>query len=361
MHNVVNYGATYQAYGLYKFLSDIPGVDVEFINYTMNDKKPEYKTVDKRESIIKRRIRQIKHFKRYFDIENKKRKFYIFWDKKFICSENVYHGDAELLANVPCYDLFIAGSDQLFNLTLTNYSIGYFLPFKVKKISYSTSFGMNSLDKNNRSEVKKLLEDFKAVSVRELSASAILKEELGVENSVTADPVFLLEPEVWHSISKTIRLPKKYILCYIMSNNQNLKACLDWIESCEKMPIIIVKTCRDDIGIKGKQMNDLGPDEFLFVIENASYVLTNSFHGCALSIIFGKKIFCLEEERFKGDKRYEAMLAEAGITNCIVPYDTDWDKFNYETHLIDGFGAYANMNDWVLKSKQYLLDNMNEP
>lgn len=158
---------------------------------------------------------------------------------------------------------------------------------------------------------------------------------------------------------KTHSSCERYIFCYIMSDNPNIRQVIQWIKSKESdIPTIIVKTCKQKLSITGREESGSGPAEFLSLLSNASYVVTNSFHGCALGIIYNKKIFSLEEKRFIGDQRYKAMLGKASVYNKIVPYDTDWSVFNFEDHIIDGSIVYKNLTSWIEESKSYLNESI---
>ena len=359
MHKVVNYGATFQALALYKNICKIPGLDVEFIDYKMNP-PPKTKIVNKRSifSKVTKNLNRVRNVKRYFNVKKREKKFISFWNNHYILSKKKYSGDDSITKYCDYYDLCIAGSDQLFNLKLTNHSIGYFLPIDAgKKISYSTSFGMNGLDKSYKNIITKYLSDFDALSVREQDALDVLTKWTGKKCVVSADPVFLLSLEEWRCIAKPVKIPDRYIFCYIMSDNPNIEECIKWIKSKEDIPVIVVKTHKKKLTIKCKYYESLGPDEFLYIILHASYVVTNSFHGCALSFIFGKKVFSLEEKQYIGDKRYKAMFFHAQTEGKIVPYDTNWNNYDFEENLIDGRIAYKNMSKWINESKEYIQKN----
>lgn len=357
IHNIANYGATFQAFGLFSFLVQ-QGYEVEFIDYTMNSS---INSVACKQSFLKKILllpKKIQDIQYYLASKSKASAFARFWSQHYKLSKDHYSGDKEFLDAILNYDVAISGSDQLFNLTLTNHSVGYFLPnIKTYKVSYSTSFGMDGLSTANEKETLRFLREYNRLSVREESVAEYLRCKYGIQAAVSVDPVFLLSKEDWRYYEKPLKLPKRYIFCYIMSENPNISRVIQWIKSKEgKIPAIIVKTCKQRISVKGRDESGRGPAEFLSLVSNATYVVTNSFHGCALGIIYNKKIFSLEEERFIGDQRYKAMLGRASVYERIVPYDTDWSKFDFENHLIDGFIAYQKLSPWIEESKSYLKE-----
>lgn len=361
LHNISNYGATYQAFGLLNYLNTLDGLDAEFIDYSMNQSiKSSHKSSSFFVSRYISKLKKIAHWKYYLNVRKKEvafKKFRAQYYKQSFCH---YNGDIEFKRAYHDYDLMITGSDQLFNLSLTNQSEAYFLPINNgHRISYSTSFGMKGLVGENEVKSLSLLKNFNALSVRESSVAKYLYEHYNINVEVTVDPVFLLTAEDWIKYGIRLELPEKYIFCYIMSENPNAKQVIDWIKRREgHIPILLVQTCKEKLSINGKDYSGIGPEGFLSLIANCTYVVTNSFHGCALGIINGKKIFSLEEERFIGDHRYKAMLGKAGVYNKIIPYDTNWSKFDFEAHLIDGSECYVKLTPWIQESKQFLVENI---
>lgn len=359
IHNVPNYGATLQAYSLLYYINNQPGIEAELIDYHMNSN--EQKHVKPGNIMTKFLIKagKIRYIKRYFDIKKREKSFAKFWDKYYIKSAEEYFGDRQFALNPPRYDLYIAGSDQLFNINLTNQSYAYFFKYnKGKKISYSTSFGMDGLSQENMIRIKEMLNDFYAISIREKSASRFLQESIRKKITVTADPVFLLSKKEWESLCLQIDLPSRYIFCYLMSDNPNISETINWLVKKEKMPIYVMHTYKGKMIFKSRIVNDLSPQGFLTYIRNATYVVTNSFHGSALSIIFGSNLFSLEEQKYVGDQRFEAMFEAGDIVGKRVPYDADWGSFDFNSYLIEGDKAYEKMGDWIEMSKDFLNNSL---
>ncbi len=359
IHNVANYGATFQALGLFQYLRN-QNVDAEFIDYSMNRNIQQNVVRRKFMSRILLLLKKLFNYRYYLNSRKKTEAFKKFWNQYFEISTNHYLGDDEFLKASLNYDIAIVGSDQLFNLSLTNNSETYFLPnYRNYKISYSTSFGMNGLSIKNEEKVVNFLKGFNRLSIREESVAAFLKAKYGFEIQVSVDPVYLLTREEWKCFETPVKLPDKYVFCYLMSDNPNIKQVIKWIKEKEKnIQIVIVQTCKQKLSIEGHNFSDSGPAEFLTLLANASYVVTNSFHGCALGIIYKKKIFSLEEERFIGDQRYIAMLGRAEVYDKIVPYNTDWGVFDFKKHVIDGETVYEKLKFWIQTSKTYINESI---
>lgn len=361
IHKKVNYGATFQALALLTFIKKYISDDVELIDYRMNSSRSgnEFNSISRN---IQVKFQYITHFFSYIKSKRRDQYFRDFWDKNYSLSQEMYDGDASIYSNPPKYDVYISGSDQLFNGVITNNSEAFFLTFTDnRKISYSTSFGMAGLLAENKNDVIKKLGLYSAISVREQSAAESLSESMHKVISVVADPVFLLSRQEWTQFERRIQLPSKYIFCYLMSDNSNILPTIEWLRTTigHNIPVVLFKTCSEKLHIKNcKNYSQFGPAEFLYCLRNADYVVTNSFHGTALSLIFGKQCFCLEEEKYINDQRYVAMLNHGQVYNRIVPYSSDWDRFNFSEHLICGENAYLNMVDWISESKEFLYENL---
>lgn len=360
IHKTINFGAVFQAYGLYYFLDNLANGHCEVINYRMNSRKGEENNKTCSQSKLHIRIKQLLHLKETLDYRKTRALFEDFCNTKMCISNYVIYGDREATPEDFRYDICVSGSDQIFNLDLTNESKAFYLEYadNAKKIAYSSSFGMHGLIKEREEEVSKILSSYDAISIREKTAAEKLTQLMGRPIIATCDPVFLIKKEEWIRISNPIKLPKRYILAYIMSNNHNIKATVDWIKKNEELPVIIVKNGNYDLDIQGRIIKNIGPKEFLHYINNAEYVVTNSFHGTALSIIFGKNFFCLEEKKYVGDQRYSKLAFEGDFIEKITPYDTDWSCFDFSSHLLNGDRIYHNIEPWIQESKQFLYDNI---
>lgn len=192
------------------------------------------------------------------------------------------------------FDVFVTGSDQVFNPEITGNEAAYYLAFSRKaRFSYAASFGKNSIPKASIDLVKKELEKFTRISVREIDGVLLTKELIGKDAQVNIDPTMLLSGEEWRLLElppKKIKMP--YILLYNMLTSEYLFDIADQL--CQKLNIkvIVVNYKSHRLRNKYKRFNyfeSLSPQEFLWVIDHASYVLTSSFHGTVFSILFHKQ------------------------------------------------------------------------
>src|SRR5699024_8399387 len=120
------------------------------------------------------------------------------------------------------YDLFISGSDQVWNLKLTNNDYNYFLKFVKddnKKVSYASSFGYSNIPEEYRENSIKYLNKYKIITVREKKGQQIIENIVKRNATTVLDPTLLLNKEEWMKLAKppTFKMPNKYILLYLVS------------------------------------------------------------------------------------------------------------------------------------------------
>lgn len=187
------------------------------------------------------------------------------------------------------YDFFIAGSDQIWNPNfIFNFDFN-FLRFadRKKRISYAASFGVDEIPERKIAKFKEYLDGFDYISVREYEGAKIIKELTGRNVQVHLDPTLLLSAEDWLSIARKpsyISEGENYILVYFLGDKGEMAKCLKNMRSENTN----LKNCRV-IDIQDADIPEIyssAPDNFLWLIANASAVLTDSYHGTIFSLLF---------------------------------------------------------------------------
>ena len=207
-----------------------------------------------------------------------------------------YRGIDELYANPPLYDLYISGSDQLWNPTQAYCLEPYFLTFvpkgQGKKISYATSVGITDLRDNEKKDFAKWLNLYTDISVREYRAQSLLQGLLADKKvNQVADPTFLLDPKDWKDMAVRPK-QSKYILMFTLQHRPEiLEYCLQ-LSKQSGLPLIELGQVQPDV-LDGSYtaVKDAGPKEFLGYIENAELIITDSFHCTVFSLIMGTNNF----------------------------------------------------------------------
>lgn len=306
IHNSPNYGACLQSYALYRYIQQ-QGNDVEIIDlhrpFAYEDYIPSKKYVSCR-SVKRSLLSKIKgNVKRFIGVKTKSPSLYSpSAIKKFdefnsvIKLSKPYRGIDELYANPPLYDLYISGSDQLWNPTQAYCLEPYFLTFvpngQGKKISYATSVGITDLRDNEKKDFAKWLNLYDDISVREYQAQSLLQGLLADKKvNQVADPTFLLDSKEWKNMAVKPK-QSKYILMFTLQHRPEiLEYCLQ-LSKQSGLPLIELGQVQPDV-LDGSYtaVKDAGPREFLGYIENAELVITDSFHCTVFSLIMGANNF----------------------------------------------------------------------
>lgn len=289
-HEAINYGAILQAYALQKSILKL-NVENEIINYSCKDIKKIYKLL--RLDSLRGFIKSIVSIKSLYV---RKRKFNDFIkeyinitqevNKVFLCSE-IFNKQ---------YDIFITGSDQVWNYEITNFDKTYMLDFvkeDKKKKSYAASFGIEKIPSMYKLEYKNYLEKFSTILLREQTGAQIIEDLLNRKVETVLDPVFLLDKNEWNIIIKPNKFDKineKYILAYMPT--VEMKSFAEALSKKYKLPIYnITEPILKWKNSFGKIESSLGPDEFVSAIKNAKFVITSSFHATVFSIIYNREFF----------------------------------------------------------------------
>jgi hypothetical protein len=285
-----NYGALLQMYALKEYVGSL-GHEIKIIDFTPNKFASMYSLNFLRKGItFKHRIKKIID---YILKKKQHKEFEIFFENNF-SKTKLIDNSKELNKNINEFDLIIVGSDQVWNEKITEeYFLDYFLPdYEGNKISYAASFGSNNISKQSLYLIKKHINEFDFVSLREGKTVKLLKKITKKDNiKLVLDPVFLISPDKWYNFSSD-KISGDYILIYMLENNRTLLDTAVKMSNYYNLPIYSVEipfTRRLNTTKKINKLNDLGPKDFVQAFKDANYILTNSFHGTSYSLLFEKK------------------------------------------------------------------------
>lgn len=277
-----NYGNKLQNYALYKTLSKL------------------FKT-EKVYNVVYRLWEQViveKYFMNNNKLGKKRRKAFAEFVENSI--QEIYIPTYRQLVKLSKeFDYFVVGSDQIWNPHFFYISSrAKFLSFcdKEKRVAYAPSFGVSTLPCHKIKSYKKGLKNFKPshLSVREEAGGKIIKNLINEDVFVSVDPTLLLTKEEWlELVENSVKPKKKYLLTYFLSND---KAYNETISKIAKEHNLEIKRINNK---KDKEIYTASPKEFINLINNASIVCTDSFHGCIFSILLEKPFI-----NFKRDSAY---------------------------------------------------------
>ncbi len=323
-YNVYNYGAALQAYALQTYLRN-KGHEAELINYQPEylTRKYDYRWVNpeskmSRYALTRASYRLLKYLQRQTTL-GRKRQFDHFVATR-LRQTKAYRTLEELEQDTPEADLYIVGSDQIWNVF---YEAGrdpaFYLSFvkRGKKASYAASFSYVDIAQEAQQTIARRLEDFTAVSVRESHGLKLL-ESMGIAGEWVLDPVFLLGVEEWKSLMTDFRKTEPYLLIYDFEGNKALKAFAQKYAREHGLKIYNINDTYPRL-YADRNFSKAGPREFLSLIYHCDAFVSNSFHGTAFSILFGKPVYVFNRHRHKVNSRMESLLGLFGLSHCIEP------------------------------------------
>lgn len=200
-------------------------------------------------------------------------------------------------------DVFMSGSDQLWNCY--DHFRGFeFLDFAKnnKKVSYATSIGTSDIPSEFHEKVRSYLSEYDSISVREKTGAQALERITGRKDiRVVLDPTFLLDRKDWgifaEGAGKDFNLPDKYIFCYLLRKGTDFSGIIEKIKKQTGIGKVMLFPSNENplLDVAGTtRIENAGPREFIKALLNATYVVTDSFHGSALSINLGKQFLNLK-------------------------------------------------------------------
>lgn len=338
--NAYNYGARLQTYALAYYLQ-LQGHEVEVIDY-----RPDYM----RNTVqlffwpgfsLKQWGKLILQFPARLR-DKRRQPYFDYFSRTYIpLTRRIYWSIEELRTHAPQADLYIAGSDQIWNTTFRNGTDpGYYLDFgddSVRRISYAASFATPDIVPSAREFVQTHLARFNAISVREHSALAIL-QSLDYTGTEVLDPVFLLSKAEWENLADNTGYGEKYVLVYDFMDSPKIRQEATRIAKERHLAIYSIGYKR--FSYCHRNYIYAGPQTFLGLIRNAAYIVSNSFHGTAFAMIFG-------------------------IPYSVIPRE---DGLNIRMQDLTRFAEYATsshsgstpLEDAIIRSRSFLLNESSQ-
>jgi hypothetical protein len=244
------------------------------------------------------------------------------------------------------YDIFIAGSDQVWNVKNTNNDYFYFLDFvneSVKKKSYAASFGFDEIPKEYVADYKKHLSSFSDISVRESQGALIIEKLLNIKVPVLLDPTLLLDKNEWTKLCKNRVKINNYILVFGVYFSSEIDCFVKELKRKTGCNVVVINDNVLD-NLRSVRVCGIGPYEFIELFVKASYVVTNSYHGTAFSINFRKNFFVALQQSYAENTNSrinnlldifnlkDRIISGDSEQNCLAPvnYDNIDSKFDEE-------------------------------
>ena len=265
------------------------------------------------------------------------------------------------------YDCFVVGSDQIWRpkyikstlkSTIENAFLEFAKAWNVKRIAYAASFGTDEWEytPEQTKVVSDLLQRFDAVSVREKSGQDLCANYLKVSAEHLLDPTMLLTKEDYISVFKIDQESKSHgnLMVYVLDHSKEKADFVNLIaEKKGLIPFFVgAKISDNKVSIEERIQPRL--QNWLRGFYDAEFVVTDSFHACVFSILFGKPFVAIGNAN-RGLSRFESLLSLFGLENNLISdiYQYD-DSKDYSVPSM----AYQKLSQWREKSMAYLIRNL---
>lgn len=310
-----NCGNRLQNYALQKAINDLGYTAITIKNDKLLNSPENYflnylRYIKKRLTVTMNK----KKYKQFYDFN----KNIVFTTKNYTCKTKTLNKK---------FQYFIVGSDQVWKPTRKRLSYMDLLEFadNNKKISYAASFGIDKIDIDAQSKIKRNLPTFKSISVREEAGRKIIENVTNLKDiKVVLDPTLLLNQTEWVKLEKNPfnEEKKDYLLTYFLGNEN-----MEYIKKyCKENQLELIEF--------NNSKNNYGPAQFLYLIHHAKIILTDSFHGSVFSIIFNKPFLVFERKELVNNNnmnsRIETLLNTFNLTQQKFTGKIDQNAYNIE-------------------------------
>lgn len=353
--NMTSYGCTLQMYALYRAVEQL-GAEAEVINYRNEYMKARrHTTAGRTGSALRSKLRvaatKALHIRQILAFRS-------FEQKMKLYPRQVINNRAKLAEAGKRYSGVVCGSDQVWNPLITDTDLSFFLDFcgpETRRIAYAPSFGISEFSDDFTRKIYPELEKFDHLSVREAVGVRYVESLVNRKVETVLDPTFLISREEWMALEKPHPLAQgSYIFCFPVRKSAALvRFGRELAERMDATLIIVEGNLLTKLRNRDKRIQyalDISPEEWLYFVHHARYVVTNSFHGAAFSIHYQKK-FYLECSSKKANSRLEQLAELCGLQNRIIRDGCGlWDA------AID----YKAVEDRLLPARQASLDYLKQ-
>lgn len=284
-------------------------------------------------------------------------------------------GEIKNLNNL--FDTFVVGSDQVWTKdamqNMRNMFLLEFADETKRKIAYAPSFGFDDikLSGSNLNTASILLHKFNAISIREDSGKKILADKFMIDAVQNVDPVFLIDVDEYLQIANesNIQVNEEYILAYILDPTEDKELALKKLAEKLGKKVYIILDARKGTFEKNVQklkiysLNDVveecAVEDWVYLFKNAQYIFTDSHHGLAMGIIFGKQLICYANVS-RGYTRFTSLMGMLGIRDRLIQQSSEISE-----QLVYSEINYADVNCILNKkredSKNWLYNSLKMP
>lgn len=286
-HYYPNFGSGLQAFALQKLISDL-GFDARLINY----RNPRFDNTKCWKLLFKKILHNTigilsKIVSEKTNIGNTAR-----FQETYLRQTKRFTEESQLQQIVKGYYCLVYGSDQIWAPNVYNpIYMGCYAPLGVRKVSYAASIGLNDIQPDLAEVYRKNLSSFTSVAVREDEGQQLLRDKCNVCSLVVLDPTLMVDAAIYRKMLKPVLgVSGKFIFCYFLNKEHAYRARVEEYARRRNLRII---GCSDRL--KDAEwmtlLNNLGADQFLWLVENSEVIFTDSYHGSIFSLLFHKNFW----------------------------------------------------------------------
>ena len=370
-----DYGGMLQAFATQRFLEK-QGIDSDAINFDnvkgdISRRKWKYflsnmmdiSIVKEKSRLIEKKIRQKTNARLKAQMAERDNAFDKFCTRHFKVSRPFGSWDDMAKASQMEYDAVIVGSDQLWlpsNVMADYYTLNW-VPEKVKKIAYATSFGIGNIPQKYKEMYRQYLTRIDYLSARETSGQEIISELTDKSVPLVNDPALLLDANGWDEVIKDKPIINdKYIFCYFMGDNPEQREFVKRLAKEKGLKIVALLHLDQFIETDEHYADytpwDISPDDFVNLVKYAEYVCTDSFHGTVFSIIYSRNFFTFKRFNKKAslstNTRITSLLTRVGLMDrLVVNLDKRPDNINDWRKIQECVSDFRNASGcWLIES-----------
>lgn len=325
-----NYGSLLQTYAMQRAVERY-GIESEIIQFKSDPKKQLNRIFNA--SFLKLKIKSYNkkiickfRYPQIWEQMNIRHEAFENFKKKYCKFTDIITSLSELESLVKKYSGVLLGSDQVWhpaNLGMNFFTLE-FVPDEIFKMVYAPSFGVSSIPINQIDATKHYLNRISFLSVRETSGQKIIKEITGKDVPVVCDPTALITREQWDELKgDKPYISERYIFCYFLGSNSIHRDFANKFKKFTGYKIVTLQHLdefvKKDLYFGDIKPYDVSPADFINLISNAEYVLTDSFHGTMFSIFYHKNFYTFsrfsEKKKDSTNSRISSILSSIGLND----------------------------------------------
>lgn len=299
-----NYGTMLQAYALQRKINDL-GYECEYIDYGGHFvpkglrkylgliKKIIISQIPDGKGVDSERFYYTLRFRRFVKGINAFKKEFLRINPKTFSTSDLKVINKE-------YEKFVVGSDQTWRIKNNDFYFLSFVEDNQKKMAYAPSFGTLHFTDEAIQFIKKKIGSFHCLSCRERANAVRLTNELGEKVEFVLDPTMLITSEEWKAMEVPfVGMPNRFILCYILGEKECISDFAEKLGKKYKLDVYYIMT-RPMYATRKHVIKDATPLQFLYLVRNCTYMITDSFHGTIFSINFSTQFFAFNKREGGG-------------------------------------------------------------